>query len=228
MNRLHLRFTPCDISGYTFNFLCRYDKYILAQEDLDDQKQALLHFHIYIETNAHPDSVRDLAKSHLRIPKGGSNGQKNKYYALFKNWDDPSYMCKYNNILESKGYTEAELVSLVVSGKKKYLDKVEKSPAENSVTAETKTTTPKSPRIGVQQQVIALASAEWYKYKKQQAESNKRSDTNDLVEIVCKSYREVARGLNPFQIRDICYAVLYDDLDYREYCLNKIISQIQV
>lgn len=227
VNKIMVRFTPYDLSGYTFDWLNRYDKFICAREDLDDNLQPLLHYHLYIETDAHPDTVRDMVKARLRIPPAG-RGKNNKYYAMFEDWKDPGYVCKYNQIQSSKGYSEAEVLELVKKGKIKYLDKVEKTPAGHSVTAEKSSTTPKSPRIPYQQQIIAIASAEWYKYKRECKEQGFEPDKYQIIEYVCKAMRDVSRGVNEYLVRDICNAVLFDDLDYRDRVLQRLKSRIEL
>lgn len=221
----HIRFTPYDISGYSWDWVDDYDKFILSEEHLDDNLQPLHHYHLYLESHQHIDTIRDKAKKYLRIPNGGKRGENNKYYSCSKNWRDPSYMCKYNEIMKSRGYTEKELMDFVVSGKKKYLQKVEVSPAAVSLANE-QPPVKKPPKLPFQQQVIAIASAEWMKYRR---EGNARTLDIDaklkLADIVCSAMREVSRGVNPYLVGDIMNAVLYDDLDFRERVLHKIISK---
>ena len=223
----HLRFTPYDLSGYEFGWLERYTRYIVAREEVDDNGNPLLHYHILIDTDAHKDSVRDMVKSKLPIPRSG-RGENNKYYALIKDWKDPGYICKYNQIQSSKGYGENEIMEFVILGKKKYLDKTDETPAENSVTAVKSPATPKSPRIPYQQQIIAIASADWYKYKKECKEQGFEINKYELIEFVCKAMREVSRGINEHLLKDICNAVLFDDLDYRTQTLERLKSRIQL
>lgn len=223
----HLRFTPYDLSGYNFKWLERYTRFILAQEDENDEGEDHLHYHILIDTDAHRDSVRDMVKTKLPIPPSG-RGKNNKYYALIENWQDPGYICKHNKVQSSKGFSESEILEFVVLGKKKYLDKVEKTPAENSVTAVKSSTAPKSQRIPYQQQIIAIASADWYKYKKECKEQGFEVNKYELVEFVCKAMREVSRGINEYLLKDICNAVLFDDLDYRTQTLDRLKSKIQL
>lgn len=223
-----LRFTPHDLSGYKFDWLQRYDKYIVAQEDRDSSGNYLLHYHILIDTDAHKDTVRDMVKTKLPIPPGGK-GKNNRYYSLTADWKDPGYICKYNNIQESKGYTEKELMDFVVSGKKKYLDKVEKTPAENSVTAESRSTpTAKTPRIPYQQQIISIASAEWYKYKRQCKEEGYEIDPYKTTDFIMMAMRQVSRGCNEYLIQDLVNAILFDDLDFRQRTLDRIKSRIRI
>lgn len=224
----HLRFTPYDLSGYTFEWLERYQKYIVAREDVEDDGTPLLHYHILIDTDAHKDTVRDMVKTKLPIPAGG-RGKNNKYYALIADWKDPGYICKYNNVEKTKGFTEKELLDFVVSGKKKYLEKVEKTPAENSVTAESRSTpTAKTPRIPYQQQIISIASAEWYKYKRNCMTQDFTVDPLMTVDFIMAAMREVSRGCNEYLIQDLANAILFDDLDFRQRTLDRIKSRVRV
>lgn len=182
-----------------------------------------------IITDNAPNSIRDMAKIRFRIPSGNGRGKNNIYFALFSDWKDPGYICKYNKILSSKGYSEKELMEFVILGKQKYPIKVEKTPAENSVTAESKSKpTAKTPRIPYQQQIIAIAYAEWIKHKKKHEEEGTEVSPYDIVEIVCKSMREVSRGINAYLLQDICSAILFDDPDFRERTLLRLKSKIHL
>jgi len=235
MNTFSIRFTPqpVDLSGITdfsFDYLNRYEKFILAREDKDKQGQSVpVHYHIYVETTYGEATIRQTTKEALRLPAAG-RGKNNGYYSLIPNWKDPGYICKYNDIQTTKGYTEKELLDFVISGKKKYLHKMEKSPAENSVTAETKSKpTAKTPRIPYQQQIISIAAADWYNHKKRLREENAcNADAYDLPQFVMKAMREVSRGINEYLLQDICNAILYDDLDFRERTLERIKSKLKL
>lgn len=212
---LHLRFTPYDISGYTFDFLKSYDKYIVARELLDDSGNNLLHYHILITTDYGIKSVRDAAKLALHILASG-RGKNNKFYALVPDWRDMDYIVKYYDIIVSKGYTESELLNSAVSGKKKYLDKVERTELRGE---KAPAVPPKPPKIPFQQAVIASAAADWAKYKRESS----AIDTDQLKKYVCLAMREHGKGINVYLVKEICYAILFDDLDYREMVLNKIV-----
>lgn len=228
MNCLHLRFTPYDISGYHWTFLDDYNKVIVAQEDVDDNLQPLLHFHIYLETSQHIDTVRKKLKSNLLIPDSG-RGVNNKYYALIPKWQDVGYICKHNNIIQSKGYTEKELMDYVISGKKKYLEKVKGSTELRGEIAPAAPRPPKTIKIPYQQQIISIAAAEWYNYKRAQQFDTLTTDHKiQLLEIVCKAMREVSRGVNKYLVEDIARAILFDDLDFREVMLSKLFSQVNI
>lgn len=225
MNNLHVRFTPYDISGYTFEWLSEYSKFILAQEDVDDNLQPLQHYHIYIETTKHIDTVRDKLKKYLCIPAAG-RGVNNKYYALISKWEDIAYIVKYNNILKSEGYTESELMKYVISGKKKYLEKERKTELRGEI-APAALEVPKKEKVvkvPYQQQIIALASADWHNYKKTTVidclnDSHKR----ELIKFVCKAMREVSRGINQHLVNDIARAVLFDDIDWRDRMVDRLL-----
>lgn len=208
----HLRFTPYDISGYTFVFLENYSHYIVAYEDKDKKGNPTQpHYHVLIDTDYGEKSVRDAIKLNLKIPKS-SRGKNNAYYCLETEWRDPGYVCKYNDIRNSKGYSEKEIMEFVISGKNKYLRKVE----EVELSGEKAPAAP--PKIPFQQAVIADAAADWYNYKRENADP----DIQELKKFVCDSMRKHGRGINQYLVKELAYAVLYDDLDYRDYVLNKI------
>lgn len=236
LNCYSIRFTPhpvnCnDISGWSFEYLKKFEKYIVAREDKDKLGRSVpVHYHIYIETSYGEATLRQKTKESLRLPAGG-RGKNNGYYSLIPDWKDPGYICKYNEVVDSKGFTETELMDFVKKGKNKYLDKVESTPAENSVTAGQNSTSAKSPRIPYQQQIIAIASAEWYKYKRDKKNDSEYFIPKDevksvITEMVCKAMRDVSRGINVYLLQDLVYAVLYDDLDYRDILLERLKSRI--
>lgn len=100
---------------------------------------------------------------------------------------------------------------------------VQPAPKGKSPTQDTKS---KTPRISVQQAVITESILRWEKHKR--AVAPIRPARSTVVDIVCQTYRDLNRGLNPFQIRDICYAVLYDDKDYQVEMIQKIKSHIDI
>lgn len=220
----HLIFTPHDLSGYTFDWLERYDKFIVAKEY--GKKENHLHYHILIETDAKKDTVRDMAKLRLRIP-AGQRGKESKYYALLSDWKDPAYICKSNDIQIFKGYSEKQIMEFVIEGKNKYPGKVD-SPVELSGEKAPAARKPREPRVPFQQQVIAIASAEWYKYKKECKDQGFVIDKHEVIEFVCKAMREVSRGINEYLLKDICNAILFDDLDYRSNVLQRLKSKIDL
>lgn len=194
----HLRFTPYDISGYTFDFLDLYTKYIVAQEDHDDDGKPLLHYHILIDTDYGDASLRNAVKAALKIPPAG-RGKNNKYYAIIPDWRDPGYICKNNHILKSKGFSEKEIMECVISGKQKYLDK-QKSPDIPAVISPSRT------RISVDKEVIADCITFYELAKK----DGKCPTAEQLCEEACRSVRAHGKGINPFKIREYVLATWFD------------------
>jgi len=100
----------------------------------------------------------------------------------------------------------------------------------------------KTPKVPYQQQIIAIATAEWIKFKKSDSyigaatvvDSSGQDltlhldDKTKLFDIVCSAMRECSRGVNEYLVTDIARAVLYDDLDYRTYVLKKLISNTKL
>lgn len=231
MKTFHLRFTPYDISGYSFTWLDRYNKYIVAQEDIDDDGNPLLHYHILIESDKHPDTIRDMLKIKLLIPKNNGKGVNNKHYALIPDWKDPGYICKYNNVIFSKNYSEKEIMEFVISGKKRYLEKVETTPAENSVTADqlSHIKKPRKIRLTFCQEVMSIAEPEWYKYKREALDNQlEYNPKQEIIKIVIKAIREKGKGINPYQVRDFVYAIMSDDPEYLDNVVQQIYSLIKI
>lgn len=77
-------------------------------------------------------------------------------------------------------------------------------------------------RVPYQQAVIASASADWYNYKRYQIEHEEKIIPDKVVDFVCKGMREHGRGINPYLVKELAYAVLHDDLEYNERILMKI------
>lgn len=156
-------------------------------------------------------------------------GEGNRYYAAMV-WDTPDYVCKWNDQVGGKGYTEKEVMECVIRGKNKYLQKVE-SPAElRGVQISPAARKPREPKVPYQQQIIALAAADWYNYKKSRhVMENLDSDAQEnLVKFVCDAMRKTSRGVNQYLVQDICRAILYDDLDFRERVIRKLISKMDL
>lgn len=232
MYKYHVRFTPHDLSGYEFAWLEKYTRVLLFEEHLDKKgKEVPKHYHIYIESDNAKKSITDDIKSSLKIPPSG-RGKNNKYYSCIPDWEDPGYIAKWGNEKLTRGFSEKEIMECVVSGKQKYLSQSEKrsdlsgdcvAPADESPVKKTKS-------ISFQQKVLTIAGDKWYEYKKQHPEVVIpgvicNDAKNILVGFVCSAMREVSRGINPFLVRDMVYAILYDDLEFREVILRKIISK---
>lgn len=76
----------------------------------------------------------------------------------------------------------------------------------------------KQKRIPYQQDVLAGAGAKWIEYKK----STEFPDRKKVIDFVCEEMRRVSKGINPYLIKELAYAVLHDDFDFREVILDKI------
>jgi len=207
----HLRFTPYDISGYTFDFIKDYTSHIIAQEDLDDELKPLLHYHILIDTDYGEKSIRDAVKKHLKIPSSG-RGRNNKYYALIEDWKDPSYICKYDNIISSKGYTEKALLDYAIEGKKKYLEKKE-ALARNSSVMTIQIEKKKSPPVDRQ---ISGDILQWYH------EQDEEPDKRAIIKKACELYRQYQKGINIFKVRDIVTTLYFDVNSTRDQVIEQI------
>lgn len=217
----HFRFTPDDISGYTFDFLESYDRYILAWEDKDKYGRPVpKHYHTYVETSYGEKSVRDAIKTDLKIPSAG-RGKNNKYYAFQTDWKDPGYVCKYDNIIRSKGFTEKQILEYVVSGRKKYLKKVDGGELSGEVAPAPQ---PRKQKPMTHAVIIGEATTRWYAYKRDNDVANhtKRELEKALTKIICEEIIKSGKGISPFQVRDYANAVLFSDIDYKDRLLEKL------
>lgn len=206
--KFHCRFTPYDISGHTFDFLEEFQKYIVGREDKDKHgNETEIHFHIYIETDYGEKTVRDSIKKHLRIPQGG-RGKNNKYYSFIKDWQDPGYMCKWNDVVKSKGYTEREIMDYIVAGKAKYLK------LESSGNVVETNRVVRKPKPNVNKEIQGLLYTWYDEYYK---EHNTTPPKIELVRSAMAITRQY-KGINMFQIRDFCQTVIFD---YGEYIRAK-------
>lgn len=204
--KIHCRFTPYDISGYLFTTLeWIADKMLVAYEDKKkDGTPTDPHFHIYIESKPDigDDTIRNKIKKALCIPTGGQ-GKNNKYYSINWKWQDPSYICKYDDIRVIVGYTEQEVLSLAVEGKKKYLSNGEVA-ATNTVVLKGNS----KERINYDKEIIADLLTWYYQYKKDN--DNEIPDTKLLINQACIIVRKYHRGINIFKVRDYVHSVMFD------------------
>lgn len=72
-----------------------------------------------------------------------------------------------------------------------------------------------------QHSVIMDATAEWYNHKREMKEKGDLVDSSIVIEYVCNAMRKYSKGINPHMVRDLSYAVLYDDMDYKDLVLQK-------
>jgi len=126
-----LRFTPCDISGYSLrDFLGSFDTYVCAVEYEGTERE---HFHIYIDSSLSEDSIKRRVYEHLRV-KPGQRGKANKYFSL-KEYatNDISYVCKNGKVIFYKGFSIDEINSASIIGQQKYPEKIEVVPVKTEI-----------------------------------------------------------------------------------------------
>lgn len=194
------RFHPRDLSGYTFDFLEKFSRYIVAYEDKNKKGETVEpHYHIFICTDDGIKTVRDSIKDGLKIPPAG-RGKNNKYYSCIPEWNDIGYICKWNDIRKSKGFTEAVLMQLVVSGKQKYLQ-----PVVNEVEVTTPVAS-KPKRVNVNKEIQSQLYCWVDNYYN---EHNMMPTKREIVEGAMTITRQY-KGINIFQIRDFVHTVIFD------------------
>jgi len=205
----HLRFTPDDISGYTFDFLDNIaSRYIVAYEDKDKHGQpAPPHYHILIDADYSKKSISNAVIENLKIPKS-TRGKNNKYYALIPDWNDPGYIAKYYDIRRKKGFTEKQVMDYAIEGKAKYLKPLAESGVMKVEVVKKKT-----------QSVDAIVSSEilvwWY-------EQTREPCKRDVIQKACDLYRSHGKGINVFKVRDIVHTLYYDVHSTRDAVIEKI------
>lgn len=217
----HIRFTPCDISGYTFEWLNAYSRYVVAYEchSKSNGEPAEPHYHIYIQDVGECESsLRNAVKANFKIPKSG-RGKNNKYYQLEKEWKDPDYVFKFGDIRHSKGFSEKEVLDRVVSGKKKYIDKVKSSVQGDTIIYEV--TSKKVKRIDLNKELMADLLTFYM------LESRTRDvSVKELISKCCDLILAHGRGINNYQVRDFVNAVLFQKEESRQIVVDKIYSLI--
>lgn len=213
----HLRYTPYDISGYTFDFLNKseYKRYAVAFEDKDKHGQNVQpHYHIYIEADYGIQSIRNDAKDALKIPTAGGRGKNNQYYSLVDKWEDKDYIFKYGDIKKSKGFSQEEINLRTGIGRGKYL---KESSGQVLGSAEVKSSAASS-RI-TDKDIIADIVFYYETYRREKGLSPSK---HDLVRECIRVLRSYGKGVNPFKVRDYIHAVWWDTEDNREFLVNKI------
>lgn len=222
----HIRFTPHDISGYTFDFLDKYNKYILAFEEKDKVgEETTPHYHIYVEQdNVSDQTIRLACKISLKIPKSG-RGQSNKYYAIVKDWKDPGYICKENDIKQSKGFTEKQIMEFVISGKKRYLSKVDGTELSGEVAPADRPKRHETTRI-TNKDMIGESIIQYHCMIRDLKEKNEYDESDiyreELAKIIMNVLRANGKGVNEYQVRDFAHAVLYETDETKNYVVKKI------
>lgn len=105
-----------------------------------------------------------------------------------------------------------------------FIDKCLSDWEPTAIKVEKITVIEKQKKIPYQQDVISGATAEWYKYKKECSDNEMLPDKKKIIEFVCNEMRRVSKGINPYLVKELANAVLFDDLDYREVILDRIKS----
>lgn len=217
MLKLHCRYTPYDISGHSFDWLIdKSTRLLIGKETKTKQgEDTEPHYHIYAEIEGViDDTVRNNLQKSLCIPKGG-RGKNNKYYAIDWDWKDPSYVCKYDDVVVTKGFTEPQLLELVVLGKARYLQKEKKE--ETVVWVQP----PKKVSINKDKEIMKELY-EWYMVQKHADTEMMGPTKKEMIDRCCWLTRKYDKGINPYKIRDLVLAVMYDTGDYAQEVVNKI------
>jgi len=95
MSRLcHVRFTPYDLSGYSFDWI-KVMPSVIAEEV---SVHMVSHYHIAFKTDMCEKTIRNNIVTHFCIPKTG-RGKGNKYYSLNNTWQDIDYVFKDGKII---------------------------------------------------------------------------------------------------------------------------------
>lgn len=218
----HLRYTPDDISGYTFNFLdSMCSRYIVARELLDDKLQPLLHYHILLDTDYAEKSIRDAAKAALKIPSAG-RGKNNKYYALINDWQDTSYICKYNDFICYKGFTEKALLEYSIEGAAKYL-KTNECLIEDEKPAVVERKAERQPKAKVQPVETQISNEILVWYNDELLAGNDPTK-KQMVAKACALWRSHGKGLNKYKVRDTVITLLYDVNSWRDSVISDILN----
>ena len=72
------------------------------------------------------------------------------------------------------------------------------------------------------QEVIADAEADWFNYKRECRDNDEAVDKNEIKKHICDAMAKHYKGINPFQVKDFAYLILYKDGDYKDYVLSRI------
>lgn len=183
------------------------------------------HYHLYVFGLArNPDAMRRHLGQHLPTKEcyavSKTCGKKRKrlvepegayIYGTTKRLLDPIWV---------KGFSDDEIMKLALKAQLFY-----KNRDEDEVEVEEGEKPPvkkREVRVPYQQAVIATAAAEWEKYKRKCREEDTKPIPSQVIDFVCMGMREHGRGINPYMVKELGFAVLYDDLEHRERILNNL------
>jgi len=95
-------------------------RYIIAEEVGSVTEK--VHRHMCIETELSLEGLKKRFQKQLKqLGLTGKRGHENEHYGGTRECDDEgAYVCKYGNIVGSKGYSESELSELIVKGAERY------------------------------------------------------------------------------------------------------------
>lgn len=219
-----------DISGALHEWANDSTHFIVAQHDADE-KVKQTHVHIgHWGCSVKDEALKRRFKTKTGLQLSGNEDWKWKY----KRFPDglPDWECDFvqpanakdNEIFKYlkyliKGdlarvkYVKNISTALLEAARDAWVDSVknDNSPAEIHI-HHVKVRPPP-----YQQTVISEAAIQWYAYKRDNEDVNKTK----VVDFVCDAMRKCSKGINPHMVRDLSYAVLYDDLEYRDYVLDK-------
>lgn len=221
-----------DLSGIARIWSESCDAVAIAQHGSTDPKKRT-HCHFMLVAPKHKaDTMRKQVRTYVpdlekrqgqfwlseNVQKGVFKGKPYDRHELLK------YMTKGNvfNVKYQFNVTDEEVYN-AASKYVKHSEQIESAKAEERALAVKKL------RVPITQQVINLATERWLIHRKKFIFFNDgKAPPQDILEIVEDAYIEVNKGLNPYHIRDIAYAVLYKDSDYKAYIKDVIKSQIKI
>ena len=130
-----IRFTPQDISGYSFDWI-KQQKHCIAKEIGPKTKK--LHYQMYIETDYCIKTVRNNITKSLKIPIG-IQGRESAYYAITPDWKDWTYTLKDAEIISQNIVDPRELPELIAKATLTYGEKEQPVKVETIIEVREKT-----------------------------------------------------------------------------------------
>lgn len=226
-----------DISGTLSIWYDRAERIIVCQHD-PDEGCARRHLHVGIwNSEIKEDQLKQLFNRHAQEKLKGNEdwSWKHKDHPNgLPNWEDipiVNGVAMPNNAQQMSNY---KYLRYAIKGNKEHVVfskgisddliaaaaddwKIKEDKPDVIIIEHVKKTVP-----GFQQLVIAEAYEDWFHYKKECKEKDELVDTNELKTIVCRAMRKHGRGINMYMVRDLAWAVLYDDIEYRDHVLRRI------
>jgi len=116
-----LRFTPLDLSGYSFDWI-KEQKHCIAEEI--GAKTHKLHYQMYISVECSESTLRNNIRKSLKIPPG-LKGKDSAYYTLSPDWHDWTYTLKDTKVISQNIVEPRELPELIAQAAIKFAKKEE-------------------------------------------------------------------------------------------------------